>query len=69
MDSFLLIWKMNIYIQAISNIDIAQELTDRLLYSLESFEFSFEEHVRLQDPALLRLVSRVPVSSRALGDG
>ena len=52
-----------------SNIDIAQELTDRLLYSLESFEFSFEEHVRPQDPALLRLVSRVPVSSRALGDG
>ena len=68
MDSFLLMWKLNIYIQALGNIEIAQEPTDRLRYSLESFEFSFEVHVRTQDPDLLGLNSRVPISSRAVGD-
>lgn len=61
-------WKLNIYIQTLGNIEIAQEPTDRPRYSLESSEFSFKVHVRTQDPALLGLDSRVPISSRAVGD-
>lgn len=64
MDSFLLMWKLNIYIQALGNTEIAQEPTDWLRYSLESFEV----HVRTQDPGLLGLNSRVPISPRAVGD-